>query len=153
MARIIAAATALVLLAGCGGGIGSSSLNPFNWFRGGEEARETFVPPTAQQDSRPLVEEVTDIVVERVPGGAILRARGRVAATGWFAADLVAEPERSGAGVLAFTFRAVPPPVPAGVTGSASRLVVAGVYLSDEDLFGIGQIQVAAQTNIRTARR
>lgn len=155
MVRVILAASVCLVLAGCGG-IGSSAFNPMNWFRsGGEEATEALVPAEALQrrDSRPLVEEVTDLVVERVPGGAIVRARARVAATGWYGAALVPEPERSGPGVLAYTFRAQEPAVPVPQAGPASRRLVAATFVSDQELLGIRQIQVASRSNIRTARR
>ena len=155
MARIIAAASVLLLLAGCGGGFGASSFNPMNWFRSGGAETEALVPVAAleRRDTRPLVEDITDVAVERVPGGAILRARARVAATGWYGADLAAEPARSGAGVLAFSFRAQPPDAAVPQAGPASRRLVAGIFLSEEDLAGVRQIQVISRTNIRTARR
>lgn len=153
MVRIIAAASAFLLLTGCG--IGSSAFNPLNWFRSGGEETEALVPANAleRRDTRPLAEEVTAIAIDRVPGGAILRARARVAATGWWGADLAAEPERSGQGVLAFSFRALPSDVAVPQYAPASRQLVAGVYLSDEELLGVRQIRVISRTNIRSARR
>ncbi|MDJ1007018.1 MAG: hypothetical protein QNJ13_04265 [Paracoccaceae bacterium] len=153
MARIIFAASFCVLLAGCGG-IGSSALNPATWFRASEPEPEALVPAGAleRRDPRPLVEEVTGVVLETVPGGAVLRARGRVTATGWFAPDLVAEPQRAGPGVLVYSFRAAPPPDPVPPASAASRAVVAGVFLSEGELAGVRQIQVFARTNVRAAR-
>lgn len=144
-----------LILAGCGG-FGSSSLNPANWFRSSSsEANQDLVPASFvnRRDIRPLVEEITDLVVERVPGGAVIRARARVTATGWHSAALVAEPERAGPGVMAYSFRALAPAEPVRQSGAASRLVVAGTFVSDQELLGIRQIQVVSRTNIRTARR
>lgn len=155
MARIIGATAVALLLAGCGGGIGSSALNPFSWFRSGGSETEALVPSGAinRRDPRPLAERVTDLAVERVPGGAIVRARAEVAATGWYGADLALEPSRSGAGALALTFRALPPPSPVRPGGPAARVLVAGTFLSDNDLAGVSQIQVISRTNVATARR
>ena len=155
MARIIAAASVLLFLAGCGGGAGLGSLNPFNWFRSGGDEVETLVAPRQidRRDTRPLAEEITDIAVERVPGGAILRVRARVAATGWHGADLAADPARSGEGVLTFTFRARPPEAPVPQAGPASRRLVAAVFLSEGDLAGVRQLRVVSRGNIRSARR
>lgn len=154
MSRILIVALLCVSLAGCGR-IGSSGLNPFNWFRSGEPEAEGLVPAAAlaRTETRPLVEEVTDLVVERVPGGALVRARGRTPATGWHTGALVREPGQSGGGILALSFRAEAPETPVAQAGPASRRLVAARYLSDQDLAGVGQIRVISRTNIRSARR
>lgn len=142
--------TATFLLSGCGG-IGSSNLNPFNWF--GNSGPEEVLPENTVvvRDPRPLIQQVTDVAVERVPGGAILRARGAAPVAGWFAADLVLDPAQSRDGVLTFGFRAAPPDVPARGTGNA-RLITAATYLSDGDLQGVREIRVRGRSNIRATR-
>ena len=153
MRRLVPAFAAVLLLAGCG--IGSSSLNPANWFGGSDAQEDSLVPQQAlvARDTRPLAEEVTDIAIEAIPGGAILRARARVASTGWWGADIARDDARSGDGVVAFTFRALPPDVQVQPGGAANRRLIAAEYLSDDDLAGVRQIQVIARTNARALRR
>ncbi len=147
---VVALAAALTLSA-CGG-IGSSRLNPFNWF--GNSQEEEILPENAVvvRDSRPVIEQVTALAVEQVPGGAIVRARGAAAVPGWYATDLVVVPAQSGNGVVTYDFKAIPPEVPGRGTGNA-RLITAGTFLSDDDLQGVREIRVRARTNIRSTRR
>ncbi len=142
---------ALLALAGCGG-FGSSPLNPGNWFGSSSETDE-ILPENATviRDPRPVIQQVTLVSVENVPGGAIVHARGTVPQPGWFAADLVPDPARSSGGILTFGFRALPPETPSQGSGRA-LIVTAATFLSDDDLIGIREIRVAAQQNIRSAR-
>lgn len=148
----VLALTGLFLLSACGG-IGSSNLNPFNWF-GGQDEPEPFLPPEAevQTDPRPLVQDVVSVSIEQTPGGAILHARGVTPVAGWHSADLVLDPARTGNGVLAFGFRAAEPGAPSRGTGNA-RTLTAATYLSDGDLAGVREIQVYTATTIRRLRR
>ena len=143
---------ACVTLAGCGG-IGSSAINPLNWF-GGQEEQAGVLPENVEvvRDRRPVIAEITRLSLETVPGGAIVSARGLVPTPGWFAADLVLDPSRSGPGIAAFAFRAAPPQATSGGSGSA-RIITAGTYLSDGDLVGIREIRVYSASNIRATRR
>ncbi|MEL7460677.1 MAG: hypothetical protein AAFX45_03950 [Pseudomonadota bacterium] len=142
---------ACLTLSGCGG-IGSSAINPLNWF-GGQEEEASVLPQNVEvvRDARPVIAEITRLSVETVPGGAIVHARGLVPAPGWFAADLVRDPSRSEPGVAAFAFRAVPPVAPSGGTGSA-RVITAATYLSNGDLVGVREIRVYSASNIRATR-
>lgn len=146
MVRFGLAMGCVLTLAGCGGGLGSSSFNPFNWFRA-EEPAEAIVPVAAARDTRPLASRITDIAVDPVPGGVILRARA-VAGRGWYGADLVLDPARSLGGTLAYTFRATAPEGP----GASSGALLAGIFISDADLLGISSLAVIGRENGLTAR-
>ena len=141
---------ACLALSACGG-LRSSALNPANWFGSNDEAEVIPADVEVVRDPRPVINEITRLSVETVPGGAIVHARGAVTSPGWFAADLVRDPGRSGAGVATFAFRAVPPEAPGSGTGSA-RIITAATYLSDADLEAVREIRVYSATNMRSAR-
>lgn len=153
IARFIVLITLSGLLAGCAG-IAESRFNPFNWFGRGAEV-ETFDPLDARPaDPRPLIDQVTELVIERVPGGAIVRARGLPPTQGYFAGDLVsASPDTPENGILTYQFRIVEPRSPQRVSTPQSREVVVGLFLSDQTLQGIREIRVEAARNARSARR
>jgi hypothetical protein len=140
-------------LAGCGN-FNASSLNPFNWWGGGDAA-EAVAPDGRVIDSRPLVGEVTDLVVERTAGGAIVRATGLPPLQGFWSAALVPEslelqPDENG--VLAFDFRALPPVTPQGTGSPRTRELVTGYFLSNQALDGVRSIVVRGERNSRSAR-
>ena len=143
-----------VALSGCG--LGQSRLNPFNWFRSGPQT-ETLdpVPLQRNRDRRPLVAQVTHLVVERTPGGAIIRAIGLPPEQGWYDAELVNE-DRDGKpidGVLTYSFRAFPPRESTRVSTVQSRELTVAVFVSDITLASTRQIRVTGALNSRTARR
>ena len=140
-------------LAGCGN-FNASSLNPFNWWGGGDVA--VAVAPDGQPiDPRPLVAQITDAVVERAPGGVIVRATGVPPTQGFWAAALVPtnlelQPDENG--VLAFDFRTLPPETQQLVGAPATREITAGYFLSPQDLRGVRSILVRAEGNSRSLR-
>lgn len=149
----IAALTVLSLLAACGS-VGASRFNPANWFSGSEE---TLVPPGGfpeMTDRRPMVAEVTELAVERFPGGAIIRATGLPPTQGWWDAELVPENEGEAVnGTLSFRF-VVAPPIARKPQGTPiSREVTAAYYASDFRLDGVRSIIVTGQSGARSARR
>ena len=79
MARaVIAAVLVLSTAVGCAR-VSDSRLNPFNWFGGSTES--TGLAPDGgfaeiAPDRRNLVDQVTQLRVERTPGGAVIRATG-----------------------------------------------------------------------------
>lgn len=151
--RILCLSTAAVLLlTGCG----ESRLNPFNWF-GSDTQSETVddVDIPVVTDDRPLVDQITALVIERTPGGAIIRVTALPPTQGWFDASLVSlTPEDAPAdGVLVFDFRAYPPAAPTRVSTSQSRELTAAVFVSDIVLENVRQIRVNGASNARTARR
>ncbi|OZA08094.1 MAG: hypothetical protein B7Y02_12980, partial [Rhodobacterales bacterium 17-64-5] len=89
VARAVLTVTLCLALVGCGA-VRESRLNPFNWFKR-SEARD-LVQTEAPGDPRPLVAEVLTMVVEPIPGGAIVRATGLPPTQGWWQAELIALP-------------------------------------------------------------
>jgi hypothetical protein len=150
----LAALTALILLAGCGG-LNWSALNPFGWFRSSEEV--SITPEGgygAVRDNRPLVAQVTEMAVEPFPGGAIVRAVGLPPTQGWWDAELIPEDEgRAVDGVISFRFVVAAPRTATREGTPMSREVTAGYYLSDFKLQGVRQIIVVGANNARTSRR
>ncbi len=140
------------LLSGCSA-INESRFNPLNWFRSGEE--EALSPLEAENERRPLVAEITSLVIERTPGGAIVRATALPTSQGWFAPELVSldpygDPVE---GVLSYSFRAVPPRGPRRVSSEQSRELSAGVFIPNLVLQRVRVIQVTGARNSRVARR
>ena len=151
--RLILTLTVLGLLAGCAR-IAESRFNPLNWFGRGSEV-ETLAPlgPEAP-DSRPLIEQVTELVIERVPGGAIVRARGLPATQGYWDGELVADNGGDPVeGILTYRFRVIPPVGQRPVSTPRSREVIVGQFLSDQSLEGVREIRVVSAGNTRSARR
>jgi hypothetical protein len=148
--NIILATTTAVALAGCG----DSSLNPFSWFQSGPEV-ETLeeIEFDRQMESRPLVEDVTALILERRPGGVIVRATGLPSTQGWHSADLVAAGDGPQGGILELTFRAVAPTETTRVGTVQSRELVVAMFLSDTELEGAREIRVTGLRNIRSVRR
>ena len=166
--------TLLVLsltLAACGS-VRSSAINPFNWF-----GRSQAAPVAATaENTNPLIpqsgglfsarrgpvdyagtpfEEVTGLVVERVAGGAIIRATGLAARQGIYAVQLTPEnedelPEN---GVLTYRLEGVRPGFQTPTGGQPTRTVTAARKITDQTLRGVRTIRVEGQLNARTARR
>ena len=144
----------IFLVAGCAR-VSESRLNPFNWFGGSEEVQVLVEDPIFELDPRPLVESVTDLTVERTPGGAIIRASGLPTTQGWYDGELVPTTEDAVPvdGVISYTFRIREPETPTRVSTPQSRAVIVGVYLSEFELRNVRAIEVIGRTNTRTARR
>ena len=142
--------TVTLALAGCGG-MRDSILNPFNWFKK-SELRESIVLPEAQTDARPLVETVLDLKVEPMPGGAIVRARGRTPTQGWWQAELVPVAIED-TGVLVYEFRLFSPAGRTDVNTPQSREVDVAIYVSDYKLEFLREIVVQGANNALTSRR
>jgi hypothetical protein len=142
------------LLAGCGN-FNASSLNPFNWFGGGSEAETVLATDGLPADPRPLIDQVSDVVLDRAPGGVIVRATGLPPTLGYWNAALVPadrelRPDENGD--IAIDFRALPP-VPAQPAGSPSaRQIVTGYFLSEQTLRGVRSVTVRAERNARSVR-
>jgi hypothetical protein len=150
------AAAACLGLSGC-----DSNLNPVNWFGGDQPGQETVRLAEVQEapaDPRPLIDQVTALSAERVPGGILLTAVGLPPTQGWFAAELV--PEQVGIddrplvedGVLALRFVAVPPPAPGRVGPERSRQITAGLFLSSDTVAGARSILVRGDRANRSVR-
>lgn len=135
----------LVAVPSCGR-IADSPVNPLNWFGRSVAVDSDTSNPAA--DPRPLVTQVTALRLERVPGGAIIHATGLAARQGYYGGALV--PLNRGMpvdGLLAYQFR-VKPPIEATRSGPArSREIIVGLFVSDQTLAGVRQIQVSGETN------
>lgn len=143
----ITAVLALSALTACG--IGQTRLNPLNWFGSDQEERieQARVEPT-----RPIVQEVVSLTVDRTPGGAIISAVGRPPTQGFWEAELtrVASDDPS---VLLLDFNILPPLTNEPVGTAPSREVLVGVVFTTQDLAGVRTIVVQSQTNRRSVNR
>ncbi len=128
-----------------------SRVNPRNWFGRAEPVQQEQLI-TDVEDPRALVPQITDLVIERTPDGAIVRATGLPPEQGWWAAELV-EIEGDDPALRGYEFRILPPPVPTRAGTPFSRQVVAAAFLSNFDLQEVSRIQVQAETNALSAGR
>ncbi|MBT0956566.1 hypothetical protein IV417_04150 [Alphaproteobacteria bacterium KMM 3653] len=154
---LIAALCVTLGLTACGG-FRDSNLNPFNWFggsRGEARAVEKEVAPAERADPRPLIAQVTDMTIERVPGGALITATGLTPTQGYWNAELLSEDvdEIAVNGVLTYSFRVVPPTGQQPVGNAATRSITVGHFVSDQKLSGVGSIVVRGIANQRVSRR
>ncbi len=158
---------AVILTIGACSQIGESRFNPLNWFGKSEgrairEANER-VPDT---DPRPLVDQVTAMAIEPIPGGAILRVTGLPPTQGHWKADLVEVRQvietRGSDGtitrviddsVLVYDFRLIPPPYVARQGTDWSREIEVATYLTTNDLNGVTRVVVRGARNERISRR
>ncbi|ARE41627.1 hypothetical protein RGUI_3486 [Rhodovulum sp. P5] len=132
-----------------------SRLNPVNWFGRSTEERVATAPTVSlETDPRPLVDEVTAMAVERIPGGAIVRAVGRPARQGYWAAELVpVTGDEVKKGTRVFDFRIAPPDGSTRTGTPQSRELSVATFLSDQALAGHRTIIVRGARNQRRARR
>ncbi|MCX7565550.1 hypothetical protein OS189_04235 [Sulfitobacter sp. F26169L] len=159
---------------GACGFVRDSALNPSNWF--GRSTSETLQTADAKP-ANPLIpkksglfarrgadeisyagrpfEEIIDLTVERVPGGAIIRATGRADRQGRYAVQLTPqqEDETPVDGVLTYRFEGVEPARNTAIGGPVTREVTAARKLTDQDLRGVRSIRVEGVRNARVARR
>ena len=152
----LAALAALVFLSACAG-VRQSAVNPFNWFGGGRETEVTLAPeggfPQAI-DNRPAVAEITDMAVEPVQGGAIVRATGLPPTQGWWDAELVADGELAAVdGEVTLRFVLAPPRQTMRQGTERSREVSAGLFLPTAVLAQARRVTVTAERNARTVTR
>ncbi len=156
MSKPLLAGLALALVLGGCGTVRESRVNPFNWF--GQSQEEVTLAPrggwSGVVDNRALVAEVSEMAVERFPGGAIVRAAGITSTQGWWDAELVALNDgRPVDGVLTYEFRIAAPRTPTRVSTPQSRTVSAAVRVSDRRLEGVRSIVVRGAQNARSAQR
>lgn len=151
--RLILAAMVLGLLGGCAG-LSDSGLNPFNWFGRSTSVEEAALLRDSLQtrDIRGRIDRITELSVERKPGGAILRVTGLAARQGYWNAGLTELPTDA-PDTLALAFRISPPFERTRVSTPQSREIEVGLFLSDQDLSGIREIRVEGQRNALAVRR
>lgn len=155
-------------------GLRDSRVNPFNWFGRAEPA------PIAQDtkpvnpliprdggglfgrnnsdedtyDGRPF-EQVTDLTIEQVPGGAIIRATGLAARQGIYEVQLTPENEDEEPvdGILTYRIEGILPTRATPTGTQPTREVIAARRLTDRALRGVRAIRVEGQLNALVARR
>ena len=159
------------------GTIRDSAINPTNWFGKGRSGpikpREPATPvnpliPTnekggifARQRERDAIflgepiDQVTSLVIERVPGGAVIRATGLTAVQGVHSIQLTPTTDDITPvdGVLSFRIEGIRPPRAQTVGSDHTRTVVAAIALTDQELAGVSTIQVQAARNTQSSRR
>lgn len=154
-------------LAGCGGGLANSVVNPMNWF--GNARSEVIDPeyagnaliPSRGLSQRPAaiyqgqaIDQISELRLERRPGGALIHVIGVGDVIGYYDARL--EPDNAeGAvnGVLAYTLKAVRPATSVGVGGKAAREISVARFVSDQDLAGVKTVTVRGARNQQSTRR
>jgi hypothetical protein len=156
------------------GSVRESRVNPFNWF--GQAQSE---PVQTKKNTNPLIpekrgvglfaglreknnlyvgipfEQVTNLTIERVPGGAIIRATGLAARQGYYAVQLTPanEDELPVDGVLTYRLEGVRPNKNTAVGTVPTREVIAGRQLTDQEMAGVRSIRVEGQLNALVSRR
>ena len=159
-------ATAL-LLTGCGS-MRDSGLNPFNWFgrSRSEPVAEGTVNPLIPERSGGIfrrraegpyagqpVDTISELAVERVAGGAIVRVKGIAATQGSHDVRLVEDEDDGRDDTLTYTLRALPSGLRELIGPPQSPEVVAAKALTANDLEGIRTIRVRGVRNQRATSR
>lgn len=162
---------ASLALASCG-----TILNPRNWFGRSEPAPTVedtaeevnpLIPRTRrgiainfgkrkrdEVDTTTLITAISDVRVERVPGGAIIRATGFDPTLGTFNAKLVPENDDEVAedGVLTYRLQRNTSGIRTNSPQSLRDVVVAR-HVTDSMLLGVSTIRVVARDNALQVRR
>jgi len=159
-------------LSACGT-IRDSRINPANWF-GNSRSSSTEAQP--QKEVNPLIpvkqgnglfarddgeykgkpiDQVTSLVIERVPGGAVIRATGLAAVQGVHAIQLTPEndDEIPVDGVLTYRLEGIKSKYQQPVGSENTRKVIAARALTDQQLSGVRTIRVEGARNVQTSRR
>ena len=133
----------------------ASRFNPLNWFgRDRSEAVTVETAPGGIIDPRPLVSQITELHVDRAPGGVIIYTVGIPPTQGyWEPALLIENNGFPVEGVLGFQLRASGPLSSWPQGTERSRQITAGLYLTDQQLAGVRTISVRGAQNLRTVRR
>lgn len=158
-----------LILAACGG-IRNSRVNPFNWFGRGEpapvaastEATNPLIPTRqglfSSNRERPYagqpIDTVSDLTIERVPGGAIIRATGVAAVQGVYDVRLIPgnEDDEAVDGVLTYSLQGLRRG--GTVQGApATREVTVARKVTNQTLSGARTIRVEAARNALQSRR
>ncbi len=161
-----------LVLTGCAT-IRDSRVNPFNWFGPARSAPLT----QTEVSTNPLIpkssglfggartkaatyagtpfDQVTDLTVERVAGGALIRVTGLAERQGIYAVRLTpANPDELPVdGVLTYRLEGIKPTKPTPVGTNPTREVTAARKVTDQTLAGVRTIRVEGQRNALTSRR
>lgn len=101
------------------------------------------------------VDQVTELVIERVPGGAIVRASGVSSYDGPFSVQLTPANEDGEPvdGVLTYRLEAERPADVGRTTATQVRTVSAAIRLTDRELAGVRTIRVEGERNAQASAR
>ncbi|MDF3413570.1 hypothetical protein HKX54_03815 [Sulfitobacter sp. M57] len=172
MRKTIPLLLAATLGLGACSAISQSRVNPVNWF-----GKSRAVPVEQVENTNPLIpqsgglfsndrakeaiydgrpfDQVTDLKIERVPGGAIIRATGLAARQGIYAVQLTPENEEELPvdGVLTYRLEGIRPTAQTAIGTKPTREVIAARHVTDQQLAGVRRIRVEGQRNAQVARR
>ncbi len=161
-----------MILASCG--FRESRVNPLNWFgrsssepvqTGEQEAVNPLIPRrtglfASNRAKKSIylgtpIDQIADLTVERVPGGAIIRATGVAARQGYYQVQLTPsnEEEEPEDGVLVYRMEAVRPSSRTRVGTQPTREIIAGRSVTDQTLQNVRAIRVEGKLNARVVRR
>jgi hypothetical protein len=100
------------------------------------------------------IDQVTNLVIERVPGGAVIRATGLTTVQGVSLVQLTPSTEDGTPinGVLTYRLEGVRPVFNESVGSTHTRTVVAARALTDQELAGVRSIRVKGAHNAQTSR-
>ncbi|MEO0503372.1 MAG: hypothetical protein AAFZ14_08605 [Pseudomonadota bacterium] len=170
--------TILLLVATMTLGACSTRLNPFNWF--GRSQSEPVQAPQEAEEVNPLIpqsdrvrlnlfglrndpaeypggpiDQVSDLVIERVPGGAVIRASGVADYQGAFGVRLqpANDDEVAEDGVLTYRLEVIRPERATVGGPERVRTVTAARILTDNQLANVRTIRVEGLRNAQTSRR
>ena len=144
-------------------------MNPFNWFGSARsvetvETQNGLLPQRsaavsifrtqAEKDVGPgdPIMQISELLIERRPGGAIIRATGISDTAGPFDAELIKEETGEDTSVISYVLTAKVQPGPRN-TGPDARKVSVADWLTDNDLAGIRSIRVVGRENTLVSRR
>lgn len=146
--------------------ISGSRFNPLNWFGPSQNvaqpadaaapdaALRPLVPENRQvaiTDARVLVGQITELRIEPLPSGAIIRATGIAATQGFFNAELVPVGVENGRLTLEFRVESPTGFAPTGTV--ATRRITVAYEIDTAGLADIRSIRVqAAQNALQTSR-
>ncbi|MBW4708129.1 hypothetical protein KX928_10060 [Roseobacter sp. YSTF-M11] len=152
----------------------STRLNPFNWFGNGESVP---VATAASEEKNPLlpersgifqsrrdreaiyqgtpIETIDELIIERVPGGAIIRATGTAAVQGIYDVQLTPanKDEQAEDGVLTYRLEGLRRDGSVARGAPATRQVTAARRVTDRTLAEARTIRVEGVQNAQQARR
>ena len=157
IARLFIALSLVLGLAACDGGL---NLNPLSWFGGSSSPGDDLValePTDGYPDSldrRLVVDQVTNLRIERTTAGVIGHATGLPPRLGYWDAELVAENDGEPVnGVLTYVFRIATPRWATRASTPYARTVEVAAFISNAALRDVRTIKVVGERNSRTARR
>lgn len=164
MRRVIPALLVATLTLSACGGFRDSPVNPRNWFGGSKSgpvtpsAKDALIPPRSAL-ARPEigyqgtpVEQVAELSIERIPGGAMIRATGIANRQGAYDVRLVPQ-GAADKGVLSYELQALYPRNATEQGAEASRRVIVALALTDQELDGVRNIRVIGRQNQQTSTR